>query len=89
MPYCKLYDEGWKRIGCIACPMQSDGVRLDELRQYPGYEKQFRKSFRVLWEKGEAESRTWAGRWKSGDEMFDWWLSGQAEDDPDQGVMFE
>ena len=21
IPYCKLYDEGWKRIGCIGCPL--------------------------------------------------------------------
>lgn len=35
--YCRLYDEGWKRIGCLFCPM----ARKSELRlakkRYPKY----------------------------------------------------
>ena len=35
--YCKLYDEGWKRIGCLFCPM----ARKSEMRmckeRYPKY----------------------------------------------------
>ena len=23
LPYCSLYDEGWKRIGCVLCPMSN------------------------------------------------------------------
>lgn len=27
LPYCTLYDEGWKRIGCLNCPMASKRER--------------------------------------------------------------
>lgn len=37
--YCKLYDEGWKRIGCLFCPM----ARKSEMRmckeRYPKYKE--------------------------------------------------
>lgn len=35
--YCKLYDEGWSRLGCLFCPMSSiKNIRRDE-RRYPRY----------------------------------------------------
>lgn len=33
LPYCSLYDEGWHRIGCILCPMNSNAER--ERERYP------------------------------------------------------
>ena len=32
IPYCELYDEGWRRLGCIGCPMASTEERE---RVYP------------------------------------------------------
>jgi len=77
LPYCRLYDEGWTRIGCIACPFASSHIRRRELDRYPGIENAFRRAFRILWEKGENENRKWKGRWSSGDDMFEWWLKGK------------
>lgn len=36
--YNPLYDKGWKRIGCIGCPMAGKD-RLREFEAYPKYEK--------------------------------------------------
>jgi len=83
--YCKLYDEGWKRIGCLFCPMAGKH-RLIETERYPRYVKAFIKAF----EKLHATGRESMKRWKNGEEMFWWWLREDRERiDPDQLMMFE
>lgn len=34
-PHCSLYDEGYTRVGCILCPMQSAKFKLRDIRRYP------------------------------------------------------
>ena len=80
LPYCSLYDEGWKRIGCMFCPMQSAHDKRKEAEKYPAFEKAFRRAFHKMWElRGDRESFR---RWKDADECFDWWMS----NDPLPGV---
>lgn len=35
VPHCELYDKGYKRIGCILCPMSSEKLRRREIRDFP------------------------------------------------------
>lgn len=35
--HCELYDRGWKRIGCLFCPMASKRHILHEKKLYPKY----------------------------------------------------
>lgn len=70
LPYCKLYDEGWKRIGCLFCPFQANLSKVKEIEKYPNYEQAFRKAFNKLYATGRESMKQWNG----GDEMFDWWL---------------
>lgn len=37
IPYCCLYDEGFRRLGCIGCPMGSKEQRLKEFERWPRY----------------------------------------------------
>lgn len=86
LPYCSLYDEGFKRIGCIMCPMNYN--RIKESERWPGMKKAFQKAFNQLYEVGK--ERPSFARWSSGKEMFDWWLHDRRKaDNPDQTVMFE
>jgi len=90
MPYCKLYDEGWKRIGCLLCPMAGKHRQV-EADRYPNYTKAFINAFEKLYEKRKAKGNPSINRWKNGKEMFEWWLSEHREEkkNPDQLVIFE
>ena len=48
VPYCCLYDEGFKRIGCIGCPMGSVKQRQYEFENYPKYKNLYLKAFEKM-----------------------------------------
>ncbi len=86
IPYCSLYDEGFKRIGCVMCPMSSRQVREGD--RWPRMKEAFRRAFIQLYE--NRGNRPAFIRWKNGSEMFEWWLHDTKETfNPDQTVMFE
>ena len=89
IPYCKLYDEGFKRIGCLFCPM--DGKhRIEEAKRYPGYVKVFIKAFEKMYQNKKEKGLTSCDRWKDGEEMFWWWLCENREkQQKDQYFMFD
>lgn len=88
--YCCLYDQGWKRIGCLFCPMTYKKQRIRECERYPGYERAFLRSFIKLYAHKKKQKHNSVRAWKDGQEMFYWWLNGdQRKPDPDQTVMFE
>lgn len=73
LPYCSLYDEGWKRIGCIPCPMNS----ARDLSRYPGMEKALRRAATAYWAKRKAiDNGRGAARYATPEEYWEWWLSG-------------
>ncbi len=88
LPYCSLYDEGFRRIGCVLCPKASKLNRLREAQRWPKMTNNFLKSFIKLYE-GKKDRESFQ-RWKSGEEMFNWWLyQDQPKNNPDQTVLFE
>lgn len=66
VPYCPLYDEGWKRLGCIGCPVAYFRTRLKEFERWPKFFRAYMQCFNKL---AEREDRTW----NTGDELFRWW----------------
>ncbi|MBU2249662.1 MAG: phosphoadenosine phosphosulfate reductase family protein [Gammaproteobacteria bacterium] len=89
LPYCKLYDEGWKRVGCLFCPL-AGSHRKTEVELYPKYKDAFIRAFKRLYDAKKAEGKTSVDRWKDGEEMFWWWIrEDRKSDDPDQTVLFE
>lgn len=71
-----LYECGFKRIGCIGCPMAGKHLRLEEFRRYPGYQEAYIHAFDKMLEKRAAEGKPTTEKWSDGQAVFDWWLSG-------------
>lgn len=71
--YCSLYDEGWKRIGCLLCPMAGHHRYL-EAEKHPRMVRLFIKAFENLYQDRKSRGKTSVDRWENGAEMFWWWL---------------
>lgn len=56
MPYCSLYDEGFKRLGCVGCPM-ADKQRAAQFKRWPKYELMWRRGFEALHKKYKGTPR--------------------------------
>lgn len=74
IPHCSLYDKGYKRIGCILCPMSGHKQKVKELRDFPHVKTHWIKAIEWLRE------NKWADTSLSEDsEMaFNWWISGKS-----------
>lgn len=48
IPYCSLYDEGFRRLGCIGCPMGSPEQRLREFERWPKYRNLYMLAFKKM-----------------------------------------
>lgn len=71
LPYCKLYDDGWDRLGCIGCPNASKSEKIRMWKEYPKFEKKYIKTCGEIIE--IRKSLDMKCTWKTGKEMFDFW----------------
>lgn len=72
VPYCCLYDEGFKRIGCIGCPMGSVKQRQYEFDCYPKYKALYLKAFEKLLEQLDDKSKITS--WDTAEDVMNWWV---------------
>ena len=87
LPYCSLYNEGFTRLGCVLCPMQTARQTQVELRRFPKLAGAWKRACYRYWEKqGEGVKR-----WSTPEEFWQWWLSrkGEAKVDEAQCIMFD
>lgn len=73
--YCCLYDEGYKRLGCIGCPYASKEARIREFERYPAYKKLYIKAFeKMLVYRHEHGVDVGRADWQNGEDVFNWWM---------------
>jgi len=98
IPYCCLYDEGFKRLGCVGCPMGRSTNRKKEFLRWPKFEQKWKRAFEKIWKKRaytvQKNGKPWFGShffedWES---MWKWWLYDKPLPDPKQlklSVMYQ
>lgn len=89
MPYCTLYDEGFKRLGCVGCPIGGK-KRIEEFKRWPKYEAMWKRGFQAFWDKyhgtkrKDGKDREWLNKFESVDQLWSWWLEEKNVHDTDQ-----
>lgn len=67
-----LYRCGFRRVGCIGCPMAGRAMRQMEFARYPAYEKMYIRAFERMLEVRRA--RNLPTEWETGMDCFHWWM---------------
>lgn len=78
VPHCRLYDEGYKRIGCIGCPMAGAAGQKAQFERYPKFRTLYIRAFDRMIEQRNAEGPPTT--WQNGEEVMRWWLKEDRED---------
>lgn len=73
LPYCSLYNEGFKRIGCVLCPLASRKSRDRELVRYPKIAYLWRRTCDYIIE--SRKERGVKSKFTTGQELWDWWYN--------------
>ena len=73
---CTLYANGWRRIGCIGCPMAGTSMRYNQFAQYPTYKKAYIAAFdRMIEERKRRDMMKGFTRMgDTGVDVFHWWM---------------
>lgn len=72
LPYCELYDCGYKRLGCIGCPMGNTKGMKRDFERYPQYKKLYLKAFARMLEENAKRGRQFKENTAEG--VMRWWM---------------
>lgn len=85
LPYCKLYDEGFKRLGCVGCPLGNFAAQRCDFKRWPQYRKMYVRAFDKMLEARRKAGKTNKNRlWTDGEDVMQWWTGYDANNNPDQ-----
>ena len=92
LPYCRLYDEGFKRIGCIGCPLAGAKNQKKEFDRYPKFKEMWFRYTVKFWNRwhgvpNKTGTRRFFEDFGSPDAYFDWWLSGKSKEKNEQTMQ--
>lgn len=84
LAYCSLYDEGFKRLGCVMCPMGDTRQMERDAQRWPMIYRAYLRAFDRMIEAWAAKGkpRTWA----SSEECVRWWIYGRESEPPQNGL---
>ena len=74
LPYCELYDQGKKRIGCMLCPIARKSERLADAEKYPKMKANIIRTLDIIIE--DRKNVGLKNYDNTGEEWFDKWIKG-------------
>lgn len=74
MSYNPLYNMGYKRVGCVGCPMAGKN-RYKEFADFPKYKAAYIRAFEKMLVAIHAAGKE--TKWKNGEDVFRWWMQDQ------------
>jgi phosphoadenosine phosphosulfate reductase len=72
VPHCSLYDEGFKRLGCVGCPM-AGSMRIVEFNRWPTYKRSYLRAFGKMLDERKRRGLV-TTQWKTPEDVFAWWM---------------
>ena len=77
--YCKLYDEGFKRLGCMGCPMAGKDGMLHQFERWPKFKQAYIRAFQRMLD--TRKTKGLENNWETPEDVFNWWVYGQNRKD--------
>ena len=80
IPHNPLYDKGYKRVGCVGCPMGGRRHMIKEFADYPIYKENYIRAFdrmmkkRIATGKDDVTGKEGYHKWRNGQDVFNWWI---------------
>ena len=82
-----LYDKGYTRVGCIGCPLAGYEQIKKQFADYPKYKELYISAFdRMIKARNERNN---ISSWKTGQEVFEWWIGENKHNVKGQISMFD
>jgi phosphoadenosine phosphosulfate reductase len=76
LSYCSLYDEGYKRIGCVFCPM-TGSARVSAVKRWPKFYKAYCSASEKYLQRLDDEGKGIRDKFATGEALMEWWVSGE------------
>lgn len=86
VPHCELYDQGFKRLGCIGCPMATEHHRREQFERWPKYKALYLRAFERMLDAHKDSPRPCS--WKTPEEVMEWWLGNEKNVLVDDNQMY-
>lgn len=75
LQYCELYDQGFKRLGCIGCPMQGSRGMNRDFRKWPKYKEAYLRAFKRMIDMREQKELGNKYDYNTPEKILNWWVN--------------
>lgn len=84
---CSLYCEGFRRLGCIGCPMATCRERQLEFERWPGFRRLYLRAFERMLQRRREKGLYVSEQTQTAEDWFDWWMSDRAQEKTDENQL--